>query len=271
MNNLLIRGLTGVVFVGVILGSIFWHPVAASIVFGIFMVLGIVEFIKLFKDHKHVSVSIVLGLASTMAVLVIFAAGIYGIIPKASTGVFILPVLFVTILIELWRKKDHPIQNLSITLLGFIYVALPFLLLINTSFSGDQKFPLLAGMFILIWSNDTFAFLTGGVIGKTKLIERISPNKTWEGTIGGVVMTILAGALVGYFTEAYLFWTVAAGIVAITATLGDLIESMMKRSLNVKDSGNLLPGHGGILDRFDAMLFTVPFFLAWNFIYLLLF
>jgi phosphatidate cytidylyltransferase len=109
------------------------------------------------------------------------------------------------------------------------------------------------------------------MIGKTKLIERISPNKTWEGTIGGIVMTILAGALIGYFADAYLYWTVAAGIIASTSTLGDLIESMMKRSLNVKDSGNLLPGHGGILDRFDATLFTVPFFLAWNFIYLLLF
>lgn len=271
MNNLLIRALTGVIFVGVILGSIFWHPLAASSVFGIFMVLGIVEFIKLFKDHKHVDVSIVLGLASTLAILVIFAAGIYGIIPKPSIGVFILPVLFVTILIELWRKKDYPIQNLAITLLGFIYVALPFLLLINMSFEGNQEFPMLAGMFILIWSNDTFAFLTGNVIGKTKLIERISPNKTWEGAIGGIVMTIAAGALIGYFTDAYLFWIVSGVIIATTSTLGDLIQSMMKRSLNVKDSGNLLPGHGGILDRFDAMLFTVPFFLAWNFIYLLLF
>ena len=139
MNNLLIRGLTGVVFVGVILGSIFWHPVAASIVFGIFMVLGIVEFIKLFKDHKYISVSIGLGLASTMAVLVLFAAGIYGIIPKPAIGVFILPILFVTILVELWRKKEHPIQNLAITLLGFIYVALPFLLLINMSFDFHQN------------------------------------------------------------------------------------------------------------------------------------
>ncbi|MFT5859010.1 MAG: phosphatidate cytidylyltransferase [Flavobacteriaceae bacterium] len=271
MNNLLIRGLTGVVFVGAILGSIFWHPLAASVVFGIFMILGVIEFYTLFNKHENIDVSVGLGIASTIASLLIVTAGIYGLIPKSAIGILIFPLLFLTILIELWRKKDHPIHNLSITLLGFVYVALPFLLLIYVSFSGNEQFPLLAGMFILIWSNDTFAFLTGSVIGKTKLIERISPNKTWEGTIGGILMTILAGALIGYYTDAYLYWTIAAGLIASTSTLGDLIESMMKRSLNVKDSGNLLPGHGGILDRFDATLFTVPFFLAWNFIYLLLF
>ncbi len=271
MSNLLVRALTGIVFVSVILGSIFWHPIAASIVFGIFMFLGVTEFHKLFDEHEKSELSLISGLITTSGILTIFVLNIYELIPKASIGFVLLLIIFLSVLTELWRKKEHPIENMGISLLGLIYVTMPFVLLINTSFDDKSSFPIIAGMFILIWSNDTFAYLTGRLIGKTKLIERISPNKTWEGTIGGIVMTIAAGVLIGYFTDTYLFWTVSAGIIALTASLGDLIESLMKRSLGVKDSGNILPGHGGILDRFDAMLFTVPFFLMWNFIYLLLF
>lgn len=271
MSNLLVRALTGVIFVAVILGPIFWHPLAASIVFSIFMFLGIVEFYKLFDKHEKCELSLASGLITTLVLLIVFSAGIYGLLPKASIGVFIIPILFLAVLAELWRKKKNPIENIGISLLGIIYVVLPFLLLINTSFVDESPFPIIAGMFILIWSNDTFAYLTGRMIGKTKLIERISPNKTWEGTIGGIAMTIAAGAVIGYFTNSFLYWTIAAAIISSTASLGDLIQSMMKRSLGVKDSGNILPGHGGILDRFDAMLFTVPFFLMWNFIYLFLF
>jgi len=271
MSNLLVRALTGMIFVGVILGSIFWHPTAASIVLSLFMLLGIVEFYKLFDKHPKIELSLTSGLLTSIAILSVFAAGIYGIIPKASTGVFILPIIFLAILTELWRKKEYPIENMAISLLGFIYVLMPFLLLINTSFADKGSFPIIAGMFILIWSNDTFAYLTGRMIGKTKLIERISPNKTWEGSVGGVLMTIAAGSVIGYFTGNYLYWTVAAAIIATTASVGDLLQSLMKRSLKIKDSGTILPGHGGILDRFDAMLFTVPFFLMWNFVYLILF
>ncbi len=117
--------------------------------------------------------------------------------------------------------------------------------------------------------NDTFAYLSGRIAGKTKLIERISPNKTWEGTIGGIIFTILAGIAVGYLfdSEHILFWIVSAIIIAPCAILGDLIESLFKRNLDVKDTGNIMPGHGGILDRFDATFLVVPFFLAWAFIY----
>ncbi|MDG1429843.1 MAG: phosphatidate cytidylyltransferase [Crocinitomicaceae bacterium] len=271
MSNLLTRALTGIVFVGVILGSIFWHPVAASAVLAIFMLLGIVEFYILFKGHSKIDLSLTAGLISALAILGVFAAGIYGLIPKSATGVFILPIIFLLVLTELWRKKEHPIENMAASVLGVLYVLIPFLLLINASFADRSTFPIVAGMFILIWSNDTFAYLTGRMIGKTKLIERISPNKTWEGTIGGVIMSIAAGAVIGYFTNNYLYWTVAGAIIASTASLGDLLESLIKRSLKIKDSGNILPGHGGILDRFDAMLFTVPFFLMWNFVYLILF
>ena len=136
--------------------------------------------------------------------------------------------------------------------------------------SIERDFPLLAGMFILIWMNDTFAYLSGRFFGKTKLIERISPNKTWEGTIGGVLFTIAAGVAIGllFDKEQVLFWVISAAIIAPAAGVGDLLESLFKRNMNVKDSGNILPGHGGILDRFDATLFASPFFIAWTLFYM---
>jgi phosphatidate cytidylyltransferase len=125
-------------------------------------------------------------------------------------------------------------------------------------------------MFLLIWTNDTFAYFSGRAFGKRKLFERISPKKTWEGTIGGILFTLLLGFIIGAYINKgeVLFWMVSALIIAPGAIFGDLLESLFKRSLNIKDSGKILPGHGGVLDRFDAALFTIPFFYCWSIIYL---
>ncbi|MFT5779645.1 MAG: phosphatidate cytidylyltransferase [Crocinitomicaceae bacterium] len=275
MNNLITRCITGILFVGVILGAIFWSPIATTIVFSIFMLLGVIEFIQVFKNHPKVNLSLILGILTALIGLILLLFYIYGFgelvsIERLIIVLVSLPVLlFLTILFELWRKKEHPILNISISTLGFIYVVVPFLLIIllGHSFPSYKGFPLLAGMFLLIWTNDTFAYITGRLIGKTKLIERISPNKTWEGTIGGILFSVAVGITIGHFTENMEFWVGAAIIVAPTAILGDLIESMFKRSLNIKDSGTILPGHGGILDRFDATLLTIPFFLMWTAIF----
>ena len=124
-------------------------------------------------------------------------------------------------------------------------------------------------MFLLIWTNDTFAYLSGRFFGKTKLFERISPKKTWEGTIGGIIFTIIVGISISYWTIEYnmFFWVFAALLIAPCSIFGDLLESLFKRSLNIKDSGNILPGHGGILDRFDAAIFAIPFFYTLVIIY----
>ena len=122
----------------------------------------------------------------------------------------------------------------------------------------------------MIWTNDTFAYLSGRFFGKTKLFERISPKKTWEGTIGGILFTIVASIILYQFSDVrytIVFWIVSAIIIAPGAIFGDLFESLLKRSLGVKDSGKILPGHGGLLDRFDASLFTIPFFYCWMIIY----
>jgi phosphatidate cytidylyltransferase len=124
--------------------------------------------------------------------------------------------------------------------------------------------------FLLIWTNDSFAYFSGRAFGKHKLFERISPKKTWEGTFGGILFTLLLGFIIGSYINKgeVLFWMISALIIAPGAILGDLLESLFKRSLAVKDSGKILPGHGGVLDRFDAALFTIPFFYCWSIIYL---
>lgn len=268
MNNILVRSLTGAVFITLVLFPLFWIDSSIILMFGFFMTLGLIEFFKFFKTSAIIEVRWEIGL--------FYGLFLFGIVTGISVGVFpfilvvtLLPMLFVVFLTELWRKKAQPLLNISVYVLGILYVAVPFLLMTLFAISDYNKFPLLAGMFLLIWMNDTFAFLSGKFFGKTKLFERISPKKTWEGTIGGVIFTLLAAVAITFlFDEGKLiFWVVSAIIIAPCSILGDLLESLFKRNMEIKDSGNILPGHGGILDRFDATLLTVPFFLTWVAIY----
>ncbi|MBL7931944.1 MAG: phosphatidate cytidylyltransferase, partial [Bacteroidia bacterium] len=149
---------------------------------------------------------------------------------------------------------------------GIIYAVLPFALmhdLVKSSgcFAGAYNPNILLGVILLIWSNDTFAYLGGSVFGKNKMIERVSPGKTWEGTIFGVILTIGSGYIIGnnILSENQSVWLVLGLVVPVFATIGDLIESMLKRQAGVKDSGNIMPGHGGVLDRFDSLIFVSPF------------
>lgn len=277
MKNLLVRTITGLLFVCIIIGSILWNDLSATIVFSIFMFIGLIEFYKLFKKHELINVRWESGFLLGLLIYGLLISVTYDYLPLISISI-ILPIVFLFALLELWRKKENPLINMSILLFGVVYIVIPFFLivLINhlenlTSSLNTNKLPLVAGMFILVWSNDTFAYLTGRMIGKTKLFERISPNKTWEGTIGGIVFTILAGYLIAFFTtdtSDTLFWIISAFIIAPCSIVGDLLESLIKRSLKIKDSGSILPGHGGILDRFDAALFAIPFFTAWTFFYM---
>lgn len=279
MNNLVVRAITGALFVAVILGSILLDDLYATVVFGAFMVLGLVEFNKLFSSHRTIEIDWRLGTSIGLIIYVIAVLSLYRKVPVAAFTL-IVPVILIMMLTELWRSKKNPILNSTIQIAGIFYIVLPFFLITQMNFH-DHNFndlsptdgffmPKVGGMFMLIWANDTFAYLTGRMIGKTKLFERISPKKTWEGTLGGVLMTILVGFLIGTFldtNEPLSFWIGAALIIAPCAILGDLYESLFKRSLKIKDSGSILPGHGGILDRFDAVFFSVPFFMAWASIY----
>jgi phosphatidate cytidylyltransferase len=268
MNNILLRSLTGAVFISIILIPLFFSDVITTAVFGFFMAIGLIEFYQLFKNVDSVDVRWETGLFYGLLLFGITSLIFFNLLPVAVL-VILIPLLFSLILIELWRKKENPIINAAVLVFGIIYVAIPFILMVFITTMDNNVFPLLAGMFILTWMNDTFAYLSGRFAGKTKLFERISPNKTWEGTIGGAIFTILAGIAVGYLFDAehIFFWIIAALLIAPCAILGDLVESLFKRNVNVKDTGNIMPGHGGILDRFDATFFVVPFFLMWAFIY----
>lgn len=262
MNNILVRALSGAVFVTLVIGSLSYNLYATVICIGLFSVLGLNEFYNLFKASKTVSVSPVLGTLVGFSIFALFALSLLELIPDIYIFITI-PLLFLSMMAELWRQKENPLLNLGVLFLGFFYVVVPFVLMIFMQKQTIESYTLIF-MFLLIWTNDTFAYLTGRWLGKTKLIERISPNKTWEGTIGGIVMTFAVALVIAYFNDHnYIFWGISAVIIAPGAIYGDLLESLFKRSLNIKDTGNIMPGHGGILDRFDAVLFTVPFFFCW--------
>lgn len=249
-------------------GAVWWNYWSMISLFMLISLLGLWEFYTLLETR---------GIKPQKVAALLFTAGIFGAYAFYTLMLgplsfillnFLVPAFGLIAFFELFRKLEDPLQNIGFTILGVIYVAVPFLLLSQMGIGESNGFfshaydPLLIlGFFFLVWSNDTFAYLVGRTMGRTKLFERISPKKTWEGTVGGALLTLgVAWVLSLYFTElSLLHWLVTGLIVSITATLGDLVESMFKRSLGVKDSGTLLPGHGGILDRFDGVLLSAPF------------
>jgi phosphatidate cytidylyltransferase len=172
-----------------------------------------------------------------------------------------IPFIFIT---EIYLKSEHPFRNLSFTFFGIIYVSMPMALLnfITTNeftyFQFSYKFIL--PFFFMLWASDTGAYIVGSLIGKHKLIERISPKKTWEGLIGGIFFSILTAIIFHQIIKEFsiITWIIMAIVISIMGVYGDLSESLLKRRANVKDSGHLLPGHGGVLDRFDSILFATP-------------
>ena len=178
-----------------------------------------------------------------------------------------IPCVFIA---ELYRNKTAPTKNIAFTILGILYIAIPYSLLVDmslmknfttqTTSSGFEGAKILC-LFLLVWGNDTGAYFSGKYLGKRKLFERISPNKTWEGFFGGVITAILVGQfLCPYVTDGPCApdWLILSLLIPVFATLGDLAESLIKRDLKIKDSGTIIPGHGGFLDRFDGLVFTIP-------------
>lgn len=271
-KTILIRALSGAVFVTIIIGAIFWNPIALAVLLLILTGLGLQEFYSLFRKAgviKRTISGIVLGL---IVYSLITAVAFSWINPFAILGLF--PLAFLLFIFELYKKNEQPFTQIAYQLIGTIYIALPFALyhfVHQYPIGGEENFEpwLVAGMFFLIWANDTFAFLFGISFGKHRLFERISPKKSWEGTIGGGLSTFVMAWVLGTYTNTIDLnaWLILAAIVVPSAVFGDLVESMLKRSLNVKDSGNIMPGHGGILDRFDAANFALPFIVF--FLYLL--
>ena len=182
------------------------------------------------------------------------------------TSILFSPFGFLAFIYELFSGSKTPFQNVGFIVLGMVYIGAPFSLLDFIAFNeGEFSTVVVFGLLLLTWMNDTGAYIIGSNFGKTPLLPSISPKKTWEGTIGGVAATFLVAYLFCVFTSQLRLvdWLVLAAIVSVFGSMGDLVESMLKRSVGAKDSGTLLPGHGGVLDRFDAFIFILPFAAAY--------
>ncbi len=265
MNNFWQRLLTGSLFVLIIFASIFYGPLSFQLLFFLVAMLSLNEFYTIVKNDQR-QPNITLGMISG-AVIYIVMSGMFVDYFKLNINAVIYPVTTLIFLAELYRKKSEPFTNIAYTLIGIIYAVLPFVLLNKISTHAQQyDAGIVGGYFILLWSSDTFAYIFGNLLGKTKLFERISPKKSWEGSIGGGISALIAAWILWHYNPqlSLVNWIVIALIIVIAGTFGDLTESMLKRSLSVKDSGSLLPGHGGMLDRFDGLLLSVPF--VWTYL-----
>ena len=256
MSNLLTRALSGAVFVLLLVSATLYNSYVLLGLLYLFMILAIFEFSKMLTVQNFS----IYGIASLLYLKQL---------PFVETnqelvidGLLILgfSILFIT---QLFKNNDRSVSELGKFVLVLTYVCLPFLYLQKIPFTNPQNSyngQLLLGFFVLIWSSDTFAYLSGISFGKHKLMERISPKKTVEGFAGGVFMTLLLAYLLSFqfdfLTSAQ--WIGIAVLISVFGVLGDLIASMFKRHIGVKDTGNLIPGHGGIIDRLDSVIFAAP-------------
>ena len=265
------RTIFGVMFAIIVLGCLYLGGMFAAIMLAAVVMIGSTEIANLYSKHDGIAIKKTLQIMSVM--LFVFLATFAESPDTMEGSIFIVPIFFnIPLLIALFSKKHDYTKVIGSVWLSMIFVAFPcgiMMMFYNEYFIGtDQGWLLLIFSIILIWVNDIFAYLTGVSIGRHKLFERISPKKTIEGSIGGAVFTMLFAYLLNRFVLNVFFFDnylndiqvlfLALGIV-VFGTLGDLTESMMKRHAGVKDSGNLIPGHGGILDRFDATFMAIPF------------
>ena len=265
MKNIVIRTITGTIYVAILLLGILSGPYAFAGLFVIITILCLWEFYGLVDNAKQVDVCKLFNICGGMY----FFIATFLVTYKGVDFFIYLPYfgyLLLVFVLELYRRKENPLLNFAYSFLGQIYVVLPISLLNRVAFLPFEQGIIynhnliLVSLFIFIWANDTGAYLVGMAIGKKRLFERVSPKKSWEGFFGGMAFAILASLGIVYFRYPNIQsiqWIGLSVLVVIFATFGDLAESLMKRTLKVKDSGKALPGHGGFLDRFDSMLFGI--------------
>ena len=269
MKGLLKRLVTAVIFVIIMIAGLYTGPYTFSLLFFIITAGCLWEFFGMTLDRhtRRDRWRKVIGIALGLVPFLLVMPWSLGYVTDPETfiqlsSLLFAPFVFTIFIYELYSRSEDPFVNIGFMILGLFYIGVPFALLGFIAFDGPMfYYRVVFGILLLTWVNDTGAYLVGSQIGKTPLFPRHSPNKTWEGTIGGVVTCLIFGYILHLiFHEMGLWpWLVLALIVSVFGGLGDLVESMLKRSVGVKDSGNLLPGHGGLLDRFDAFIFAIPF------------
>lgn len=269
MSNLSKRAIYGAVYVAIMLGGTLIHPLAFALIFATILFFTQFEFYNVvekggYKPSKWVS---------TVSGILLFAIS-FGISVgylKYEFAFAFIPIALFLLIFEIFSSKENTIGNSGLNLLGFAYIAAPFGVMnfiIHPTINGQDSlfYPwILVGVFFILWVNDSGAYFVGSALGKHKMCPNISPKKTWEGLIGGAVFGVIMGIV-----NAVLFqeisitdWIAIAILTVIFGTLGDLFQSKIKRELGVKDSGNILPGHGGFLDRLDSLLFAIPAIFIW--------
>lgn len=259
MNNFGKRAISGFLFVVILTACIFIHPLCFFALFFIINIIGILEF-----DHMARIVSIRINRPMCLICgSALFTAGfIHNYLGYPEGYLYFFLTTFILGICELFRKRTHAFQNLAFGIYVLFYFTLPFTLLIYFPYicTGQWQPEIIFFPFLLVWFNDTFAYLFGSKFGKHKLFPRISPKKSWEGAIGGGLTTILAGLLLAPCINGLTIADAAviSVIVVVFGSFGDLIESMFKRCIEIKDSGHIMPGHGGVLDRLDSILFALP-------------
>lgn len=268
LKNLIVRTITGVLFVAAIVVC-FLKPTAMIFLFALITGLTTWEFTGLVNEREDVNTNRFLCTAAGVYFFLAVAGYCTGMTPATVFIPYMLTIIYL-IVSELFLQQPDPIHDWAYSMLSQMYIALPFatinMLAFQTAPDGQVSYNYLLplSVFIFLWVNDTGAYCCGSLLGKHKLFPRVSPSKSWEGSIGGAVFVLAAAALIGgiFAPEgcglSILVWMGLGLVVVVFGTLGDLVESLMKRTLGIKDSGNILPGHGGMLDRFDSSLMAIP-------------
>jgi phosphatidate cytidylyltransferase len=258
------RIIAGVIGVTIILTLIIWSEWGYFLIFGFICVMTLLEFYKLIGLDGYLP----LTRYGTFIVLLLYVLTF--LIERKTLDTKYYHLLFLgfsfAYLIKLYKKRDtQPFKNLGFTFLGILYVGLPFALLnLAIFFNGEYHYEIIMGSLFILWANDTGAYFAGKHFGKRKLFARISPKKTWEGSLGGLLSSVSISQIMAYYFDTLnpMQWVAISVIIVVSGTYGDLVESLFKRSMAIKDSGTSIPGHGGFLDRFDSLLIASPFIVA---------
>lgn len=263
LKNLLVRTASGAVLAVVIFGALLWSNWSFALLLALLTVGGLHEFYALARKCGATPQPV---LGTLIGLAVLFVALFVGSRIVVFGILALLLSVPATFVLALWSRSEHPIADIAATITGVFYVAVPFALAAICNQYAVHKWPIV-GFILIVWANDVFAYLVGLAIGRHRLFPRLSPKKSWEGFVGGVAGAVGVGLLVAHFGAGgnYGLWAGLALVAAVTGVAGDLVESMFKRAAGVKDSGCLIPGHGGVLDRFDAMLISLPFVCAYLF------